>query len=217
MTATTAENGVPNPPEASASPAPVDDAVDVEALKAAAAELAEIKAKMADQKKADRDARKAAQEAAEKAGEHLKALEAAKARIAELEGAEPLAAKWRAYEADEVKRLDGEAAALPDAAKALYAGAADLDGKRKVLDAFKALQPASGAPAAKPPGPAMNMGAPPGSHEIDFAAAYKDGAAWAEAKRRDPKGAAAFLATAGKPPSLLSNLTGGLFGARSAS
>lgn len=214
MTANTADPGVPTEP----ATAPADDVVDVEALKAAAAKLATLEAKLAEDKKADRDAKKRAQEAAEQAGKLAEALEAAKARLAELEGVEPLAAKWRTFEATESKRLDEEAKSLPDQVRALYSKAPDLDAKREVLEAFKALQPAAnGAPAAKPPGPSVNMGAPPPSHEIDFAAAYKDPTAWAEAKRRDPKGAAAFIANAGRSPSLLSNLTGGLFGNRAAS
>ena len=214
MTATTADPGVPTEPTA----APADDVVDVEALKAAAAELAQIKAQQAEARKADRDNKRKAQEAAEQAGEHLKALEAAKARIAELEADAPLASKWRTFEATESKRLDEEAKSLPEQVRALYGKAGDIDAKREVLEAFKAIAPAApGAPAAKPPGPPLNMGAPPGSHEIDFAAAYKDATAWAEAKRRDPKGAAAFIGSAGKSPSLLSNLTGGLFGSRTAS
>jgi len=73
------------------------DVVDIDALKAAAAELAALKAEAAEAKKLDREARKRAQEDAEKAGEIAKALEAAKSRLAELEANEPLAQRWRAY------------------------------------------------------------------------------------------------------------------------
>ena len=206
MTAITAPEGVPTEPTVVP-----DDVVDVEALKAAAVELAAIKAKLADDKRADKDAKKRAQEAAEQAGELKTALEAAKARLAELEADAPLAARWRTFEATESKRLDDEAKALPDAFKALYSKAGDIDARRDVLAAFRAVQP-TGAPAAKATATPPALGGPPSAHEIDFAAAYKDSAAWVEAKRRDPKGAEAFVKNASKAPSLLSNLTGGLFG-----
>jgi hypothetical protein len=188
-------------PDASApSPSPAtSDAVDLDALRSAAAELADLKAKMSTAKAAEREERKRLQDEAERAGETAKALEAAKARLAELESAEPLAAKWRAYEADEVKRLDGEAATLPEAVRDLYASASDVDGKRKVLAAFRA-SPA--APAAKGAAPAM--GAPPAVSGADFEAALQDksGKKAAEMKARDPQGFAAWMRekiSGGKP------------------
>lgn len=185
------------PPEASAdasapssSPATSTDAVDVEALKAAAAKLADLEAKIASDKKADRDAKKRAQEEAAAAGEMQKAYEAAKARLAELEGLEPLAQKWRAYEAEEAKRLDAEAAAMPDAVRDLYASAGDIDAKRKVLAAFRAAAPAT-AQKGTPP----SMGAPPAVSGADFEAALADrsGKKAAELKARDPQGFAKWM------------------------
>jgi hypothetical protein len=175
------------------------DAVDLDALRAKAAEYDALKAKMDGDKAAAREERKRLQDEAERAGETAKALEAAKARLAELEGAEPLAAKWRAYEADEVKRLDGEAATLPEAVRDLDASACDVDGKRKVLAAFRS---APGAPAAKGAAPAM--GAPPAVSGADFEAALADksGKKAAEMKARDPQGFAAWMRekiSGGKP------------------
>ena len=171
---------------------PAVDAVDIDALKAAAAELATIKASMADQKRADRDARKAAQDEAEKAGQTLQALEAAKARLAELEVEAPLAAKWRAYEAEEAKRLDDEAKTLPDAFKALYGKASDIEGRRDILAAYRSAAgtaaPVKGAP------PAMGSPAPVSSADLEAALADKSGAKMAEIKKRDPGAVSAFFA-----------------------
>jgi hypothetical protein len=202
MTSTT---GPAAPPDAStdasapsSSPA-TSDVVDLDALRAAAAELASLKAKMDGDKAAAREERKRMQDEAERVGETAKALEAAKARLAELEGIEPLAAKWRTYEADEIKRLDGEAAVLPDAVRDLYATAGDVDGKRKVLAAFRSTP---GAPAAK--GAAPSMGAPPAVSGADFEAALQDksGKKAAEMKARDPVGFSAWMRdkiSGGKP------------------
>ena len=177
-------------PAPSSSPATSTDVVDVEALKAAAAKLADLEAKIASDKKADRDAKKRAQEEAEKAGELAKALEAAKARLGELEPLEPLAQKWRAYEAEEAKRLDAEAAAMPDAVRDLYASAGDIDAKRKVLAAFRAAAPATSTKGTPP-----SMGAPPAVSGADFEAALADksGKKAAELKARDPQGFAKWM------------------------
>lgn len=172
------------------------DAVDVEALKADAAELAALKADIAKGKQADREAKRRAQEEAEKAGELSKALEAAKARLAELEPLEPLAGKWRAHEQAEVKRLDDEAAALPEAVRNLYARASDLDGKREVLAAFRATAPAASisAPKGTPP----SIGAPPTVTAVDVEEAIKDpsGKKLAEIKARDPGAVSRFFGDA---------------------
>ena len=188
-------------PDASApSPSPAtSDAVDLDALRAAAAELASLKAEQASAKVAAREERKRLQDDAERAGETAKALESAKARLAELEGIEPLAAKWRSYEADEIKRLDGEAATLPDAVRDLYATAGDVDGKRKVLAAFRAASPSTSAKGAAP-----SMGAPPAVSGADFEAALQDksGKKAAEMKARDPVGFSAWMRdkiSGGKP------------------
>lgn len=172
------------------SAAPSPDVVDVESLKAAAAELAALKAEAAEAKKADREAKKRAQEDAEKAGELAKALEAAKARLAELEGVEPLAAKWRSYEAEEAKRLDAEAATLPDAVRDLYQSASDIEARRKVLAAFRATS--STAPVKGQP-PPMGAPAPVSAVDIEAALADKSGQKLAEIKKRDPGAVSAFF------------------------
>jgi hypothetical protein len=163
---------------------------------AEAVKLAALEAQIASAKAADRDAKKAAQADAEKTGELAKALEMAKARVAELEAKEPLAAKWMAFEASETKRLDDEVATLPDAVKALYARQADLESKRDLLAAFR-VAPAAGAKTA----PAAGTGTPAATSGIDFAAAFADptGQAWAKARAADPKGADAFVSGARQP------------------
>lgn len=181
------------------------DVVDIDALKAAAAELAALKAEAAEAKKLDREARKRAQEDAEKAGELAKALEQAKSRLAELEASEPLAAKWRSYEAEEAKRLDGEAATLPEAVRDLYASAGDIEAKRKVLAAFRATSTTTTAPVKGQP-PAMGAPAPVSAVDIEAALADKSGQKLAEIKKRDPGAVSAFfnrvLASRGGSPSL---------------
>lgn len=180
------------------------DVVDIDALKAAAAELAALKAEAAEAKKLDREARKRAQEDAEKAGELAKALEQAKSRLAELEASEPLAQRWRAYEAEEAKRLDGEAAALPEAVRDLYASAGDIEAKRKVLAAFRATSSTTAPVKGQPP--AMGAPAPVSAVDIEAALADKSGQKLAEIKKRDPGAVSAFfnrvLASRGGSPSL---------------
>lgn len=180
------------------------DVVDIDALKAAAAELAALKAEAAEAKKLDREARKRAQEDAEKAGELAKALEQAKSRLAELEASEPLAQRWRAYEAEEAKRLDGEAAALPEAVRDLYASASDIEAKRKVLAAFRATSSTTAPVKGQPP--AMGAPAPVSAVDIEAALADKSGQKLAEIKKRDPGAVSAFfnrvLANRGGSPSL---------------
>jgi colicin import membrane protein len=191
-------DGVPQPEtaaaDAAAAPAAADAAEDIAALRAAAAELAALKAEGAAARKADRDARKRAQEEAEKSGELAKALETAKSRLAELEGIEPLAARWRAHEEAETKRLDSEAATLPEAIRALYADAASVEAKAKVLAAFRATLAAPGAQKAVSVPPAL--GAPPGLTAPDIEAALADptGRKFAEIKARDPSAVAKFFA-----------------------
>jgi hypothetical protein len=189
---TTSADGAPTPSQepVAGSAAPSPDVVDLDALKAAAAELATLKASQAEAKKAEREERKRAQEQAEQAGEIAKALEAAKARVAELEGVEPLAAKWRSYEAEEAKRLDAEAAALPDAVRDLYASASDIEARRKVLAAFRATSSAAPVKGQPPP---MGAPAPVSAVDIEAALADKSGAKLAEIKKRDPGAVSAFF------------------------
>jgi colicin import membrane protein len=198
MTTNSAPEGAPSAPaaaDAANNAAPAEGVEDLAALRAAAAELAALKAEGAAARKADRDARKRAQEEAERSGELAKALDAAKSRLAELEGLEPLAAKWRTYEEAESKRLDAEAATLPDAVRDLYSAASDVEGRRKVLAAFRA---AGGAPAApKAVGAAPSIGAPPSVGAVDIEAALADptGKRLAEIKARDPGAVSQFFAS----------------------
>jgi hypothetical protein len=164
--------------------------VDLDSLKAAAAELASLKAEQASAKQAAREERKRLQAEAEAAGETAKALEAAKARLAELEGLEPLAQKWRSYEAEEAKRLDAEAAALPEAVRDLYASASDVEARRKVLAAFRATSSAAPVKGQPPP---MGAPAPVSAVDIEAALADKSGAKLAEIKKRDPGAVSAFF------------------------
>lgn len=190
---TTSGDAAQTPPTepVAGSAAPSPDVVDLDALKAAAAELASLKASQAEAKKAEREERKRAQEQAEQAGEIAKALEAAKARLAELEGVEPLAAKWRSYEAEEAKRLDAEAAALPDAVRDLYQSASDIEARRKVLTAFRSTSTTAAPVKGQPP----PMGAPAPVSAVDIEAALQDksGAKLAEIKKRDPGAVSAFF------------------------
>jgi hypothetical protein len=164
--------------------------VDLDALRAAAAELAALKAEQASAKAAAREERKRLQAEAEAAGEMQKAYEAAKARLAELEGLEPLAAKWRSYEAEEAKRLDAEAAALPEAVRDLYASASDVEARRKVLAAFRSTSSAAPVKGQPPP---LGAPAPVSAVDIEAALADKSGAKLAEIKKRDPGAVSAFF------------------------
>ncbi len=189
---TTPGDAAQTPPTESVagSAAPSPDVVDLDALKAAAAELASLKAEQASAKAAAREERKRLQAEAEAAGETAKALEAAKARLAELEGLEPLAQKWRSYEAEEAKRLDAEAAALPEAVRDLYASASDVEARRKVLAAFRSTSSAAPVKGQPPP---LGAPAPVSAVDIEAALADKSGAKLAEIKKRDPGAVSAFF------------------------
>jgi hypothetical protein len=186
MTTSSAIDGAPTSdaapsPEPVASPSPE------------AVELAALKAQMASAKQSDRDARKAAQADAERSGEMEKALQVAKARLAELEGYEPLANRWRAHEEAESKRLDAEAAALPEAVRAIYGKQADIDAKREILAAFRSTSTTPPKTVGQPP----SMGSPPAVSVVDFDDALTDatGRKAAEAKARDPQGWSSWLAS----------------------
>jgi len=189
---TTSGDAAQTPPTepVAGSAAPSPDVVDLDALRAAAAELASLKAEQASAKAAAREERKRLQAEAEAAGEMAKAYEAAKARLAELEGLEPLAQKWRSYEAEEAKRLDAEAAALPEAVRDLYATASDIEARRKVLAAFRATSSAAPVKGQPPP---MGAPAPVSAVDIEAALADKSGAKLAEIKKRDPGAVSAFF------------------------
>lgn len=191
MTTTPAPDAAPSSPAPEGAPA---DTFDVEAAKAAMAKLADLEAKIASEKAAAREEKKRAQEQAEAAGKLAEAYEAAKARLAELEGVEPLAQKWRAYEAEEAKRLDAEAASLPDAVRDLYQSAGDIDARRKVIAAFKATASTSAPVKGQPP--AMGAPAPVSALDIEAAIADKTGAKLAEIKKRDPGAVSSWFARA---------------------
>jgi len=179
-------------PEAEAAPT----AEEIADLRAARAERDALKAKLSDDAKAEREARKAAQAEAEKAGELAKAYESAKARLAELEGLEPLANRWREHESAEVSRLDKRAAELPEAFADLYKSASDLASKAKILAAFDSAK----GPATKQTHAPVSIGAPASTPQvIDFAAAARDPKQWAEAKERDGKGAIAWIQARMRP------------------
>lgn len=197
MTTISAPEGAPPAPAATDvanNAAPADAVEDLAALRAAAAELAALKAEAAAARKIDRDARKKAQEEAERAGELAKALETAKSRLAELEAVEPLAQKWRSFEEAESKRLDEEAKGLPDAVRDLYASAGDVEARRKVLAAFKAMP---STPTAKSVASPPALGAPPAVSVVDVEAALADptGKKLAEIKARDPGAVANFFSS----------------------
>jgi len=201
MTTTSAPEGAPSVTAAAdaannvSSTSAAEPVEDLAALRAAAAELAALKAEGAAARKADREARKRAQEEAEKAGELAKALEAAKSRLAELEAVEPLAARWRAHEEAESKRLDAEAAALPEAVRALYVDAQGVDAKSKVLAAFRAA--GGSTTPVKSVAAAPALGAPPAVTVVDVEAALADptGKRLAEIKARDPGAVSQFFSS----------------------
>lgn len=170
-------------------------------LRAQAAEAAALKAKIGESTAKAKAERERVAKEAEANGELAKALELARAQLAELEGAAPLAEKWRAYEAAETKRLDESASKLPDAFAALYKRAGDVEAKREVLAAYEAVMAtAAGAPAAPKTPPTGAV--PPSKSPVDFEAAFREGGkAWEDAKARDPEGAKAYSAKISNPAS----------------
>jgi DNA repair exonuclease SbcCD ATPase subunit len=191
---TTAPQGAPDQPSGAQAkdPAPAED---IEALRAAAARLATLEAKLADEREAQLEAKKRTQEDAEKAGELAKALEAAKDRLAELEPLEPLAQRWRSHEETQIKALDAKATSLPDVFKSLYARASDVEAKAEVIAAYEAAF-ATAPPPAKVPGQPPSPGAPAGLSDVDIAAAVQaqdGGKALAELKARDAKAVSAWF------------------------
>lgn len=114
-------------------------------------------------------------------------------RLTEIEAYKPLANRWRAHEEAESKRLDSEAAALPEAVRAIYARQGDVDAKREILAAFRSTSTAPLKTVGVPP----SMGLPPAVSVVDFDDALSDvtGKKAAEAKARDPQGWSAWLAS----------------------
>ena len=94
--------------------------------------------------------------------------------------------------------------ARPEAVRDLYAGAGDIEAKRKVLAAFRATS-STAAPVKGQP-PAMGAPAPVSAVDIEAALADKSGQKLAEIKKRDPGAVSAFfnrvLASRGGSPSL---------------
>jgi hypothetical protein len=124
----------------------------------------------------------------------LAALKAEMAlRLTEIEAYKPLANRWRAHEEAESKRLDAEAAALPEAVRAIYGKQGDIDAKREILAAFRSTSTAPLKTVGQPP----SMGAPPAVSVVDFDEALADvtGKKAAEAKARDPQGWSSWLAS----------------------
>jgi len=124
----------------------------------------------------------------------LAALKAEMAlRLTEIEAYKPLANRWRAHEEAESKRLDAEAAALPEAVRAIYSKQGDIDAKREILAAFRSTSTAPLKTVGQPP----SMGAPPAVSVVDFDEALADvtGKKAAEAKARDPQGWSSWLAS----------------------
>lgn len=134
----TATGTSPLAPPASTTQAtpPAPTAAEIEQWKGAATKLAALEAAQANEAKKARDAQLAAAAEAEKSGNLQAALDAHKARVAELEPAAAKAAKWEAFEANELKRINEAAAKLPEAAQKAIAAAPDLDTKLTFLNAF---------------------------------------------------------------------------------
>lgn len=118
------------------APAPAPTAAEIEQWKGAATKLAALEAQQANEVKKAKDAQIAAAAEAEKNGNLQLALDAHKARVAELEPAAAKAARWDAFEAAELKRINEAAAKLPEAAQKAIAAATDLDTKLTFLNAF---------------------------------------------------------------------------------
>lgn len=135
------------PATGAASTPPSPTAAEIEQWKGAATKLAAIEAQQAVEAKKTKDAQLAAAAEAEKNGNLQVALDAHKARVAELEPASAKAAKWDAFEAAELRRINEAAAKLPEAAQKAIAAATDLDTKLTFLNAFGA---ATGVTVHKP-------------------------------------------------------------------
>jgi hypothetical protein len=106
---------------------------------------------------------------------------------------DPDAARWRAHVKAEAARIEGEAADLDDADKALIAGEPDIARKAALLARLKRDVAAASAKAPKVVATPKPAGGPPSSSAIDFAAALKDPKAMADAKQRDPDGFTKFF------------------------
>lgn len=124
-----------------------------------------------------------------------KALSAANKKLAELE---PDATFGKTAREAATKRIDEAKAKLPADQQKIIDALPTLELKEQTLAAFSAKPAATSAPTPPPAG-----GPPPPAEVIDFKAALADpsGKAWAEAKKRDPDGAAKFFAAQMAPAS----------------
>ena len=170
----------------------VDSATELEALREKAAKLEALEAEFAKARQEAAEKFQRQQEEAVKNGEFKTAYEAQSQKLKELEQLAPLAEKYRAIEKAELAKIEEQAKSLPEAFKKLYSGAVDLEAKRDVLAAYAAL-PTTVAPKDVLQAPAT--GAPPSQSSVDFAEAMQKGEKeFSEAKARDPKGFANWMA-----------------------
>lgn len=159
--------------------------------------IAELEGKLKEFEKRESD-RVAAETAAENdrkqkledAGDHKKLAELARKEADEAKAALELAKADAEYgkqaRAAEQKAIDEEKAKLPEEARALVDAQATIEGKRALIKLL------GGQTTTAQPGPPG--GPPPPGGTIDFAEAFKKGpVAWAEAKKRDEKGANAWM------------------------
>ena len=107
-------------------------------------------------------------------------------------GADPAivsaAQKWMAYEANEAKRIDAQAASLSEDDRALVASQSSLEAKAKLIARLTSTP-------AKVVGKAPPVSTPAQNSSLDFALALKDSSAMAEAKTKDPQGFAKFFSS----------------------
>lgn len=180
-----------------ATSAPAGGAPDVATLMARLEKLEAEKAKLINEsverkKRAKEEADKAAA-LAEEQGQYRQALESYKKRVADLEESSGAAERWRAHEARELERINTIRAGLPDAAQRALDAVNDVDGKRAVLEALQAAQPAQQQQerAKVPPG------GTPGASPVDWAtiARSNDLTAIREARAKDPDGWAALTSS----------------------
>lgn len=174
------------------SPPPTPPSEDIEAIKQKAAEFDRLQVELEKAKLDTIEKVKRTQEEAAKRGELQTAYEIAQKRIAELEAVAPKADLWEKHEQAELKRIEEQAANLPESFKRLLSAAQGLDAKRDVLAAFAETQPKQ-APGQKHVSTPPEMGAPAPVSAIDFAEAIKDPNKLREAKEKDPKGFAEWF------------------------
>lgn len=189
-TATTEPSATIEEPSAEKVPQ-VDNSTELEALREKAAKLEALEAEFAKARQEAAEKFQRQQEEAVKNGEFKTAYEAQSQKLKELEQLAPLAEKYRAFEKAELAKIEEQAKSLPEAFKKLYAGAVDLEAKRDVLAAYGALPNSTPKDVLTAPA----TGAPPSQSSIDFAEAMQKGEKeFSEAKARDPKGFANWMA-----------------------